>query len=102
MRYAIIKNNHVKNIIEAENEEIIKLLIDDIDEIVEVSEQTGPCYMEGEYINGKFRKAQPYPSWTYDEEVKDWVAPIPYPEIDGNVYVWDEEELAWKKIDSVE
>ena len=36
---------------------------------------------------------QPYPSWTFDETICDWVPPIPCP-TDG-FYIWDEATLSW-------
>lgn len=58
----------------------------------------------------KFIHAQPYPSWTLNEN-DDWVAPVPCPEtytlglIDANnqpwkdPYAWDEDNLQWVLID---
>lgn len=36
----------------------------------------------------------PFPSWTLNSD-HNWEAPTPRPE-DGNMYIWDEENLAWK------
>lgn len=36
-------------------------------------------------------------SWNLNEDTCLWEPPVPYP-IDGNIYVWDETELNWKKI----
>ena len=33
---------------------------------------------------------KPYPSWTWDEYAKKWVAPVPEPEL-----LWDEESMSW-------
>lgn len=35
-----------------------------------------------------------YPSWTFDEALCSFVAPVAYPD-DGNRYVWDENNLNW-------
>jgi len=35
---------------------------------------------------------QPYPSWTYDEETNEWVAPAAKPDDNAE---WDEENLEW-------
>jgi len=37
---------------------------------------------------------RPYPSWTYDPEIGDYVPPVEYPE-DGNLYVWNENQQEW-------
>jgi hypothetical protein len=41
-----------------------------------------------------FIPPKPYDSWIIDEETCIWVAPISYPN-DGEIYVWNEESLAW-------
>jgi len=38
-----------------------------------------------------------YESWVLDEEIFDWVAPVPYPE-DGKSYRWSEEEITWVEV----
>jgi hypothetical protein len=47
-----------------------------------------------------FAAAQPYPSWTLDENYV-WQPPTPMPD-DGTHYVWDEESLAWVEADAPE
>lgn len=41
-----------------------------------------------------FIPPKPYSSWTLDESIANWTAPVPYPE-DGLSYSWDEERLSW-------
>lgn len=41
-----------------------------------------------------FIAPQPYASWSLDEDTCRWEPPHPMP-VDGGVYVWDEESLAW-------
>jgi len=41
-----------------------------------------------------FYPAQPYPSWTLDNEW-NWQPPTPYPD-DGNPYVWNEDTQQWQ------
>jgi hypothetical protein len=36
---------------------------------------------------------QPYPSWTWEDY--DWNPPVPYPEDDTMLYIWDEEGQQW-------
>lgn len=44
-----------------------------------------------------FIPAQPYPSWTLNEDSCLWDAPIPMP-TDGKLYEWSEADKAWKEI----
>lgn len=45
-------------------------------------------------INDRFLPRKIYNSWIYDENLKQWVSPIPEPS-DGNSYYWDEDSLSW-------
>jgi hypothetical protein len=46
-----------------------------------------------------FIPPKPFNSWILDEEVCEWNAPTPMPEYEGDyngeVYIWDEENLNW-------
>ena len=44
-------------------------------------------------VNDVFIVAQPYPSWSLDENF-DWQAPVPYPDDNGD-YGWDEDNQQW-------
>ena len=44
-----------------------------------------------------FIPPQPYPSWTLDVEVYDWVPPVAMPD-DGALYSWDEDAQVWVEI----
>jgi len=41
-----------------------------------------------------FVRYQPFPSWSFSDETKDWEAPIPRPQ-DGLMYEWDESIGDW-------
>jgi len=43
-----------------------------------------------------FIYSQPYPSWSFDEETKQWNSPVNYPsDYNGFNYEWDEENQMW-------
>jgi hypothetical protein len=45
-----------------------------------------------------YRPPQPYPSWVWDAELFEWVAPIPQPpedECENGWWSWDEEGQEW-------
>jgi hypothetical protein len=46
-----------------------------------------------------FIAPKPYNSWTLNETSCSWEAPTPYPN-DGNLYIWDEENLRWNLINN--
>ena len=54
------------------------------------------------YWNGsRFLLPSPYPSWTFDEELNGWKAPIDPPTFDVNnpkYYIWNESILNWEEI----
>lgn len=41
---------------------------------------------------------QPYPSWTYNEDIGYWEPPVAIPD-EENAYIWDEETQQWNKLD---
>ena len=44
-----------------------------------------------------FIPAQPYPSWTLDEDTCLWECPVAYPD-DGKEYEWNETDKQWDEI----
>jgi hypothetical protein len=44
-----------------------------------------------------FRWEKPYRTWIWDDEKKNWVAPIPKPE-DGKLYGWFDATETWVEI----
>lgn len=45
------------------------------------------------WTGSEFRPPQPYPSWLWDNSIKEWVAPIPNPEVGFSE--WDESTKSW-------
>lgn len=37
---------------------------------------------------------RPYPSWLWDENIEEWVPPVPVPQ-DDNFYNWNESNQTW-------
>jgi len=44
-----------------------------------------------------FIPPKPYPSWLLDEDICQWMPPVPHPS-DDIIYQWSEEELDWTPI----
>ena len=44
-----------------------------------------------------FISPKPYSSWILNENTALWEAPIDYPD-NGEVYIWNEEELSWTTV----
>lgn len=40
----------------------------------------------------KFFESSPFPSWTFNNEIEEWVAPVAKPE---GTYAWNEENQEW-------
>ncbi len=49
-----------------------------------------------------FIPPSPYPSWLLDEETLLWQPPVPIPTDGENTYIWDEETLSWKEVESAD
>lgn len=47
-----------------------------------------------DHVRDAFIPPKSYPSFIFDEDKADWVAPIAYPD-DGKDYKWDEETVNW-------
>jgi hypothetical protein len=56
--------------------------------------------MKYDFDLDSFIDIQPFDSWTLDTQTKQWVPPVPVPELDEetqktHTYIWDEENLEW-------
>ena len=40
---------------------------------------------------------KPYDSWVLSDDAQ-WVAPIPYPNVEGVIHIWNEENKSWNLI----
>jgi hypothetical protein len=89
--FAVVKDNVVVNKIICDSKDIAE-------EIVGMScieiENELVCSINSAYIDNEFTDPAPYPSWTYDQESGEWIAPVPMPD-DANIYSWSEENLNW-------
>ena len=48
-----------------------------------------------------FIQPKPFRSWILDKEQACYVAPVPRPEKEGKVYIWDEEDEQWTEQDYI-
>jgi hypothetical protein len=92
--FAIVKDNVVVNKIIADSKELAEDLTGLL--CVEI-ESPLVCETGSLYRNNEFTDPAPYPSWTYSEELNEWVAPVAKPE-DENFYIWSEENLNWEMV----
>jgi hypothetical protein len=92
--FAIIKDTVVVNKIIADSKELAETLTGLLG--VEI-EDPRVCEIGSSYVNNEFRDPAPYASWTYSEELNEWVAPVAKPE-DENFYVWSEADLNWTRV----
>lgn len=98
--FAIIQNNKVINLVEAEElngRDILSTLIDSFDEIVLVAEETKPAFIGASYENDKFMPIKPYPSWIFNSEIWAYEAPVAYPDR-TKPYNWNEETQSWDDV----
>lgn len=97
MRYAVIKNNKINQILEADFDAEIRLLelaFPDSD-IVKETNETGIAHKNSYFKNGVFSAPQPMPSWVFDFEKFYWIPPKPIPEGNGP-FIWNEDKLDWE------
>jgi hypothetical protein len=92
--FAVIENNLVTNKIIAESKELAETLTGF--SCVELQSSLD-CNIGYSYANNKFIEPSPYPSWIYNEELEEWVAPVAMP-TDEVLYAWSEANLAWEAV----
>ena len=95
--FAVVTNNIIKNIVEAEDALPLQLMFEH-SSIIEVTETTGTAYIDSEVIGGKFVPLKPFDSWVLDRKTATWNAPVKKP-TGKNLYFWDEDALNWVEID---
>jgi hypothetical protein len=91
--FAVIENGVVTNTIIADS----KAIAEEITGATCVAYTTEPAEPGGTYVNKKFIKRQPFPSWVRDGE-SDWKAPVDAPAFDEEnpkYYTWDEATTSW-------
>jgi hypothetical protein len=64
--------------------------------LIEVTEETGPATIGGEFKNGTFIPVKPFASWSWDAELKIWMPPIKQPDMQiGFYHEWNESKKDW-------
>ena len=92
--FAVIENDLVVNEIIAESKELAETITGLL--CVEI-ENTLVTEIGGSYLNNEFIGIRPYASWTHDQVLNEWVAPVAKPD-DENLYIWSEEDLNWTMV----
>ncbi len=57
----------------------------------------GPGFQYDE-VRDAFIAPKPFDSWVLNEDTCNWESPVPMP-LDGKMYIWDEGQVAWQKIE---
>jgi len=95
--YAVIDENNVVNTILADS----KAVAEEVTGMTCIEYTTEPAEPGGTWDGTKFFPRKPYESWTWNEEIKYWQSPVPYPTQEDpenpKFYVWDEDTLTWKE-----
>lgn len=98
--FAIVNSDDVvNNIVVSEEAGAVQLVFESTGRIVEESETTGISFIGATYradVN-KFVPFKLYDSWIFDENIWQWIAPVPKPE-DDKSYYWNESELVWTEL----
>ena len=94
--FAVIEGNNVINTIIADSQAIAE----EVTGAICVEYTTEPAQPGGTYVNGKFIRVQPFPSWISDGD-SGWKAPVDEPIFDEKnpkFYTWDEATTSWTEI----
>lgn len=103
-KFAVIKDGLVDNIVAGEPDGmdiLIDVFLPGADEVVEITEDSGPTFIGGRYLNGKFQPPPTYSSWTFNEDSWSYEPPIAAPS-DGQPYEWNETEASWQLVTNFE
>lgn len=92
-KFAVIENELILNIIEADSKEIAESATGHT--CIEFTDE--PAGPGGRYVNGVFIQVQPYPSWVLNQD-NIWEAPVPTPTEPGP-WRWDEDSTSWVKLE---
>lgn len=94
-KFAVINGTDVINTIICES----KAIAEEISGKVCVEFTDEPAEIGGTYVDGKFRRQKPYPSWVYDGK-HDWNPPVEYPVEENKAFRWDEDSISWVEIEA--
>ncbi|NBU22880.1 MAG: hypothetical protein EBS38_03060 [Actinobacteria bacterium] len=100
-RFAIVDNSIVESVVIADegSESVLAIMFEDKLPIME-TELTGTAWVGSEVVDGKFKPAQPFSSWVFDDASFSWQAPEQMPSIgDMQATYWNEETLSWVIVD---
>jgi len=97
--YATVSSGIVTNVIVAEADhpvEALALMLPDEELLIESTPETGLPFVGGRYSAEleKFEPFKEFDSWTWNEQLFEWVAPVERP-TDGRIYAWDEQGQRW-------
>jgi hypothetical protein len=95
MNIAILENGSVVNTIVCESIELAES-ITGLTAVEYTDENPAGTNWTYNSTTGKFRSPQTFPSWIYNEEIKQWEAPVGYP-VDDKNYLWNETSLSWEE-----
>lgn len=102
--YAVIENEVISNVVVVDELVVLSAMFPDAT-FIEVTDETGPAFVDGDFYNGKFRMKKPFDSWVFDEIKLQWVAPKPEPtpDLENNIfYGWDEQLIDWVQLSTEE
>lgn len=99
-KYAVLLGNKIIAVVDADEGTPLESFFKNCT-FIEVTEKTGEAFSSQTYspMHKKFKQPKPYKSWIFDEQSFSWAPPEDYPQ-DGNFYIWSEEEITWKEIDT--
>lgn len=85
--FAIHDGTRVVNVIVADSQEVAESITG-----MTALETSGEPWIDWTLEVEGWRRPSPFPSWSWDPGVGDYVAPVPDP---GDGSYWDEESLSW-------
>jgi hypothetical protein len=100
-KVAVIKGNDVVNVVTLDDVEFLpslEIFLPEMDDFILETEETGPAFIGGKIIGGRFAPLAPFASWVFNQADFQWQSPVPYP--DSNLpHTWDEGAQEWTLVE---
>jgi len=96
--YAVVINNVIESFIHMTPYTYENTDANLKNQLIEMTPNRGTLVIGGTYDsnNDIFVPPAPYPSWTFDKNTMEWIAPTPRPDVDGSQqFSWSEAAQKW-------
>ena len=93
--FVCVKQNRIVNIVWCDEQDTTALISNfGYDEVLLAESQGNPFMNSLRLADGYWQPPSPYPSWRWNNDAREWEAPVPLPD-DTHGWTWDEQDQKW-------